>query len=226
MVSAVVVAAGASRRMGRDKLFLELDGIPVVVRSLLALERTPSVSEVIVVTREELFGQYEQWKNDYRLEKLSRIVAGGETRQQSVLNGIRVVSEASDYLAIHDGARPLVDPEDIEQVIRDAERHGAATLGVPVKDTVKVVNSDGTIEATPDRSTLYLTQTPQVFRRSLYLEGVAAAGRDGKDFTDDCQLAEYAGYPVHMTVGSYTNIKLTTEDDLRSAEAFLRGTEK
>ena len=107
-------------------------------------------------------------------------------------------------------------------MLADAERFGAATLGVPVKDTIKVVSPDGMITATPDRSSLYLTQTPQVFRREVYLQGIEAARRSGLDFTDDCQLVEYAGHRVYMTCGSYRNIKLTTEDDLAIANAFLR----
>ena len=209
MVSAIVVAAGRSTRMGMNKLFLKIGGVPAVVRSMLAFETAPSVEEMIVVTRAEYREQFAVW-----------ITLGGDTRQQSVLAGVRAASEQACYFAVHDGARPFVDPHDIEQVIADAKEHGAATLGVPVKDTIKVVAGDGFIEQTPDRSLLFITQTPQVFRRAVYLEGIRAAERDGMDFTDDCQLVEHAGNRVYMTKGSYRNIKLTTGDDLAVAQAF------
>ncbi len=208
--------------MGVDKLLLEFGGVPVVVRSIRALEQVEEIGEVVVVTREERLAQYRQLKETFALKKVTRIVAGGETRQQSVLEGVRAADPSAEYVAIHDGARPFVSPEEITRVLADAERFGAATLGVPVKDTVKVVSPDGMITATPDRSSLYLTQTPQVFRREVYLQGIEAARRSGLDFTDDCQLVEYAGHRVYMTCGSYRNIKLTTEDDLAIANAFLR----
>ncbi len=208
--------------MGVDKLLLEFGGVPVVVRSIRALEQVKEIGEVVVVTREERLAQYRQLKETFALKKVTRIVAGGETRQQSVLEGVRAADPSAEYVAIHDGARPFVSPEEITRVLADAERFGAATLGVPVKDTVKVVSPDGMITATPDRSSLYLTQTPQVFRREVYLQGIEAARRSGLDFTDDCQLVEYAGHRVYMTCGSYRNIKLTTEDDLAIANAFLR----
>ncbi len=208
--------------MGVDKLLLEFGGVPVVVRSIRALEQVKEIGEVVVVTREERLAQYRQLKETFALKKVTRIVAGGETRQQSVLEGVRAADPSAEYVAIHDGARPFVSPEEITRVLADAERFGAATLGVPVKDTVKVVSPDGMITATPDRSSLYLTQTPQVFRREVYLQGIEAARRSGLDFTDDCQLVEHAGHRVYMACGSYRNIKLTTEDDLAIANAFLR----
>ena len=220
MVSAIVVAAGRSTRMGMNKLFLKIGGVPAVVRSMLAFETAPSVEEMSVVTRAEYREQFAVWKEEYGVGKLTAITLGGDTRQQSVLAGVRAASEQACYFAVHDGARPFVDPHDIEQVIADAKEHGAATLGVPVKDTIKVVAGDGFIEQTPDRSLLFITQTPQVFRRAVYLEGIRAAERDGMDFTDDCQLVEHAGNRVYMTKGSYRNIKLTTGDDLAVAQAF------
>ena len=223
MVSAIIVAAGGSTRMGINKLFLRVGEIPAVVRGLLAFESAPSVEETVVVTKPEYQEQYRIWQKEYSLQKLGAVTVGGTTRQQSVLAGIMAASEASGYFAIHDGARPFIDPHDIERVIRDAQRYGAATLGVPVKDTIKVVAEDGFIERTPDRNHLFSTQTPQVFRRAVYLEGVEAARRDGLDFTDDCQLVEHAGYRVYMTQGDYQNIKLTTKDDLLVARAFAKG---
>ena len=226
MVTAVVVAAGGSTRMGVNKLFLPIGGIPAVVRSLLAFEASPSVVETVVVAPPESWETYYAWKEKYQLRKLKTVVAGGSTRQQSVLAGIAAAGEDSEFFAIHDGARPFVDPKDIERVIADARRYGGATLGVSVKDTIKVVSEEGFIEHTPDRSTLFATQTPQVFRKDVYEAGICAAKRDGLEFTDDCQLVEYAGHRVFMTCGDYKNIKLTTKDDILVADAFARGEEE
>lgn len=226
MVSAVIVAAGSSTRMGVDKLFLEIGGIPAVVRTLLAFEAAPSVLETVVVTKPGNLETYLRWKEEYSLQKLRQAVPGRETRQKSVLSGIAAVSEESKLLAIHDGARPFVDPRDIERVIRDAVHYGAATLGVPAKETIKVVSEEGFIEHTPNRQTLYITQTPQVFRREIYEKGIQAAERNNLEFTDDCQLVEYAGYRVFMTEGSYRNIKLTTKDDILMATVLAEGDKK
>jgi 2-C-methyl-D-erythritol 4-phosphate cytidylyltransferase len=223
MVSAIIVAAGSSSRMGINKLAVEIGGIPVAVRSILAFESSPSVDEIIVVIREEDRALFEDWMKKYPSGKLKAFVKGGATRQQSVLSGISAASSGTDYYAIHDAARPFVAPPDIERVIADAKRYGAATLGVLTKDTIKAVSENGFIANTPDRSILYLTQTPQVFEKKQYLKAVDAALKMGLEFTDDCQLIENNGGRVYMTKGSYRNFKLTTGDDLLTAQAFAEG---
>ena len=155
------------------------------------------------------------------ITKLKECTTGGATRQESVINGIRCISKGIQLVAIHDGARPLVKPEHIEKVIKDASVFGGATLGVPVKDTIKTVDG-GLIIDTPPRSSLYITQTPQIFKRDLYFEGVDFALEHGLDFTDDCQLVEAIGGKVAMTVGDYTNIKITTPEDIKLAEVLLK----
>ena len=125
-----------------------------------------------------------------------------------------------NIIAVHDAARPFITPEEIETVCADAEKYGAATLAVPVKDTIKVAAADGTVCATPERSTLRAIQTPQVFRLSLYKEALCLAKNAGKQYTDDCQLIEAAGGKVYLTPGDYKNIKITTPEDLLVAEAF------
>ena len=155
-----------------------------------------------------------------QLKKCSAIVPGGATRQESVLNGVRAASKETKLFAIHDGARPLVKPEHIAAVIHDAEVFGGATLGVPVKDTIKVVN-DGLIVDTPYRPNLYSTQTPQVFQKRIYFEAVDFALEHHLDFTDDCQLAEAINCKVYMTVGDYTNLKITTPEDIFIARMLL-----
>ena len=140
--------------------------------------------------------------------------------KKSVLEGLKKVSKDTQYIAIHDGARPLVKPEHIRKVIKDARVFGGATLGVPVKDTIKMVD-DGLITDTPPRASLYITQTPQVFRKRLYFEAVDFATEHGLDFTDDCQLVEAINCRVCMTTGDYTNIKITTPEDRAIAEVLL-----
>lgn len=225
-VSAIIVSGGNSTRMGKNKQLICLNGMETIARSIRAFENTDEVSEIVVVTRREDLEPVNQICHSYHFQKVLAIVCGGASRQQSVLNGIEAASPNAEYYAIHDGARPLVLEQDIHRVIEDAVRYGAASLGVPVKDTIKQVSDRGMVEQTLDRSTLYITQTPQVFERSLYLRGVAFAKERHLEFTDDCQLAEMIGVPVYMTKGSYTNIKLTTPEDVALAQMWIGGIEK
>ena len=183
-------------------------------------EKMPEDQKYIYYASGESIEKIKEYALEYGITKLSKVVSGGKTRQESVTNGVRVISDEAKFIAVHDGARPLVDPSDIERTIADARVFGGATLGVPVKDTIKIV-SDGLITDTPPRSSLYITQTPQVFKRSVYMRGIEFASRNYLDFTDDCQLAEAIGVKVCMTTGNYKNIKITTPEDASVAEALL-----
>ena len=218
-ISAVIVAAGRSTRMGRPKLLIPLCGTPVLTHTLKAFDRS-CVDEIIVVASEDTVPLFE--KEAALLTTPCRFVTGGETRQESVANGVAAVDKRCELIAVADGARPLVTPEDIDRVIAVAEETGAAALGVRVKDTIKVADTANVITATPDRSSLWQVQTPQVFSAPLYREAMAAATADGKDFTDDCQLAEYIGAEVTLVEGSYENIKITTPDDITAATAIIQ----
>lgn len=219
--SAILVCAGNATRMGGvNKILMPLGDSNVVGRSMLAFEQSPDIIEIIVVTKPENNAAIEETARSLGITKLTHITEGGETRQKSVMQGLRLVSKESQYIAIHDGARPLVRPEHIARVIKDASVFGGATLGVPVKDTIKVVD-DGLITDTPHRPSLWITQTPQVFRKRLYFEAVDFAEEHGLDFTDDCQLVEAIGGKVYMTRGDYTNIKITTPEDRAIAEVLL-----
>ena len=219
--SVIIVSAGSSTRMqGQNKQLALVCGIPVAARSMMAFEKCESVAEIIVVTRTEDIETMQQLAEQHRITKLSCVVPGGNTRQESVLNGVRKISDDTKMIAVHDGARPLVTRENIERTIADARIFSGAVIGVPVKDTIKTV-SDGLITDTPPRSSLYITQTPQVFKRSVYLRAVEFASRNHLDFTDDCQLAEAIGVKVCMTTGDYKNIKITTPEDIAIAEAIL-----
>ena len=222
-VSAIIVAAGQSRRMGGDtsKQFILIDGVPVIVRTLKAFEIAERIREVVIAARQEDIPQMYALIQDYEITKVKQIITGGETRQESVFHAIAQVDEQADFLAIHDGARPLIRPQEIDLAVSAAMEHGAAALGVPVKDTVKRVDADGKIVDTPDRSMLWAVQTPQVFSRALYLRAAEQAGEDAAQLTDDCQLIEAINCKVYMTEGDYTNIKITTPEDIAIAEILL-----
>lgn len=219
--SAVIVCAGNSSRMGGvNKILLPLDDRLVIGQTLKAFEETPEIREIVIVCRESDMPEIEAEAQRTGITKLKKCVAGGNTRQESVINGIRCISQETELIAVHDGARPLVKPEFISKTIKDAQIFGGAALGVPVKDTIKVVDS-GLVVDTPPRKNLYITQTPQIFKRGIYFEGVDFALEHGLDFTDDCQLAEALGCKVYMTEGDYTNIKITTPEDIKIAETLL-----
>ena len=220
-VTAVIVAAGNSTRMGGvNKQFLLIDGVPVLIRTLLAFSQSDMIDEIIVAAREEDIPKMFTMIKEYKVLKVTDIVKGGKTRQESVFNAIRRSSPLSEYFAIHDGARPLVTEKIIEDTVCEAFSTGAAATGVRVKDTVKVVNENGFITATPDRNYLWAVHTPQVFERRLYLSAIDNV-LNSEMFTDDCKLLEEYGAEVKMVEGSYENIKITTPEDTDIAQAIL-----
>lgn len=222
----LLVCAGSAARMGGINKILHPLGSSTVLRVCIGrFCRCEEIAEIVVVCRpadRPLF-QQEIAAADFPLPV--RFADGGATRQESVRNGFAALSADCPFVAIHDGARPLVQPADIARVIADARKSNAATLGVPVKDTIKTVQN-GVITDTPDRALLYQTQTPQVFSRTLYEKAMALAAAQGKDYTDDCQLVEALGQRVTMTTGDYANLKLTTPEDFAIAEALLKRQEE
>lgn len=220
-VTAIVVAAGNSTRMGGvNKQFLLIDGVPVLIRSLLAFSKSPIIDEIVVAAREEDISRMYAMIKDYGVEKVKEIVRGGETRQQSVFNAIGVCSAESEYFAIHDGARPLVTEEEIYATVTAAFKNKAASTAVRVKDTIKLADDNGIIVSTPDRAKLWAVQTPQVFEKELYLSAAESVS-GSESFTDDCKLIEEYGRNVVLVEGSYDNIKITTQGDIALAEAII-----
>lgn len=216
--AAVIVAAGsASRMQGQDKIVAPLAGEPVLCRTLAAFEATPVVQEIVVVTREDRLEEISALAS--RFSKVRLVVPGGETRTESVRNGVLAVSDKTVTVAVHDGARPLITPEIINTTIRKAEKFGAAAPAIPVKDTIKV-SADGSVQDTPDRSKLFAVQTPQCFDRDLLLAALEHAAEKELPVTDDCSAVEALGMKVILTGGSEENLKITTPLDLELAEVI------
>lgn len=220
---AVLLAAGNSTRMGgsRSKVLEELGGRPALCRSLEVLDRCPLIGEICLVCRDRDRGDMLPLTSG--LATPVQVVPGGAQRQDSVEQGVEALTGPWEYVAIHDGARPLVTDEVLAAVCRDAMAHGAATAAVPSKDTCKLVDEAGFVAATPARDRLWAVQTPQAFSLALYREALGKARAAGQSYTDDCQLIEAAGGSVKLTMGDYRNIKLTTPEDLLAARAYLGG---
>ena len=220
---AVLLAAGNSTRMGgsRSKVLEELGGRPALCRSLEVLDRCPLIGEICLVCREQ--DRADMLPLTSGLNTPVRVVPGGAQRQDSVEQGVEALTGPWEYVAIHDGARPLVTEEVLAAVCRDAMAHGAATAAVPSKDTCKLADGAGFVAATPARDRLWAVQTPQAFSLALYREALEKARAAGQSYTDDCQLIEAAGGSVKLTMGDYRNIKLTTPEDLLAARAYLGG---
>lgn len=217
----LVMAAGRSTRMGEPKQHMILAGRPVLIHTLQAMQDTPAVSGIILVTRPEDTESFSAMAVRAGITKLLAVVPGGSTRQQSVAEGLKALPPDTALVGIHDGARPLITPAVIAEVIAAAACSGAAAAAVPVNDTLKRADDDGFVQDTPDRRGLWRVQTPQVFARAPFCAAMAAAEAAGEDYTDDCQLMEHAGYPVRLVKGSPTNIKLTDPQDVPLVCALL-----
>ncbi len=221
--SAIIVAGGSSLRMGGDttKQMMTLADIPIVVHTLLAFENCSRISEIIVVAKEDEIPTYNVFAQKYGITKLTKTVKGGKTRQESALHGFDATSPKADFVAIHDAARCLITPEDIEKVLDAAIKYGAASASQSVVDTVKIVDSKGFTVRTEDRNCVKLAQTPQIFSRNLYCAAAYTARDEGCEATDDNMLCERIGYNVKMVECSQDNIKITFSDDIRKAEKIL-----
>ena len=220
--TAIIVAAGDSTRMGYklSKQLIPLCGRPAIEYTLRAFQDCDMIDEIDIVTRPQDINDVAQIA--FQFKKVMGIISGGADRAESVRKGIRNTSKRTTHYVIHDGARVMITPDEICRVLNVAFETGAATLGTPVIDTIKVVGEEGDILSTPDRSTLWAVQTPQVFERDLYLRAIDYAVEHNLSVTDDCSLVEALGVPVRIVRGEYTNIKLTTPSDVVIAEALLK----
>lgn len=220
--SVVIVAAGNATRMGCNKILLPLNGIPVLVYTMQAFQNVEAIREIIVVTQESDITPVWGLCRDFHISKVKRIIRGGDSRSQSSYLGIMETDPTADLIAIHDGARPLITADIIQNTLEAAAKYHAAAPAVAVKDTIKRVEN-GMITATVDRSELFAVQTPQVFDAALIKAALKKAFDNGEELTDDCMAVENLGGQVKLTDGSYDNIKLTTFSDVIVAETILRG---
>jgi len=222
---AIIVSAGKGQRFmeGRKKQFFLLADKPILTHTLDKFESCPLIDSILLVVGQEDMDYCLKEiieKNKYR--KISQIVPGGKRRQDSVKNGMDALSRDANIVVIHDGVRPFVTREMIEDSIHSAQRFGAVVMAMPVKETIKMANADGTVLKTLDRESLWQIQTPQTFQAHVIKEAYQKATENGFVGTDDASLVERLGMKVHILPGSYTNIKITTPEDLILANLFLR----
>ena len=221
--AALVPAAGRSRRMGgTDKLTALLGGEPVLHRTLWALDNARLVDEIVVAASPDRLEEIAALCVRAGVKKPLHVVEGGESRAQSVLMAALAASDRCELLAVHDGARPLIRGEQVDDMVRLGQKTYAAAPALPVTDTVKVADTAGVVQSTPDRSSLYAVQTPQVFQANLLKAALQSAVEANAEITDDCSAVERLGKTVYLAPGWRENIKITTQEDLMLAETFLR----
>lgn len=226
--SAVILAAGNGTRMNDDraKQFIEIRGLPIVVRSALAFEQSQEIHEIVVVTRAADVEGCAKILRNHGITKLTKVIAGGSTRQESAKLGFDAVNPACDFVAIHDAARCLITPDNIEAVMETAYVNGAASCANRIVDTIKRTNGANTITETIDRENTWLVQTPQVFMADMYRAAAYMAVKDHITATDDCMLCERLGFSVKLVDTGRFNIKVTYPEDVIIAEMILDIREK
>lgn len=226
-VTVVIAAAGASRRMGgENKQLILLDGVPVLGRTLLAFQQSPYIREIILAAAEEHMAEYAALGRQLKIDKLTRVIRGGESRLESVYRAACEAAAECEYLAVHDGARPLVSQQVIENVCKAAFLYSAAGTGIPVTDTIKRIDREGRALATVDRESLRAMQTPQMAEKPLLLAALQSALEAGAETTDELAALERMGMRPVIVPGDRENIKLTTPTDVLVANAILAGREQ
>jgi len=223
--SAIIVAAGKGRRMGKDynKQYIILGDKPIVAHTIEVFEQNSLIDEIIlVVGKDEIALVKQDVIEKYNFKKVVSIIEGGDQRQDSVYNGLRAVNNECDIVLVHDGARPFVTDNIIEEGINVVNEAGACIAAVPVKDTIKVVNANMDVVNTPARETLWAIQTPQVFKYKLLMNAYEKLQNSDIKATDDAMLIEALGHTVKIINGSYENIKITTPEDLIVGEGILK----
>lgn len=226
-VGVIIAAAGSGTRMKQEqnKVLLPLLGIPILIRSIKKFTDQAWVDEIIVVVRKDDYTDIESLLNLWGVN-VTKIVVGGNRRQDSIHNGLKQLSTDTDWVFVHDAARPLVEERILIDVYEQVQSSLAVGVGVPVKDTIKVVDSSNEVKATPDRSQLWAIQTPQMFSYALISQAYHEAELHGWEGTDDCSLVEKLGHPVKLIEGSYSNLKITTPEDLQIASVLLESRTK
>jgi len=221
MLTAIIVAAGGSRRMGFDKLFATIVGRPVIAHTIGAFERAGSVGDIIVIGREGRLDEIKAIVRDENFKKVRSIVPGGKHRQDSVRAGLDHLAAGAKYVAVHDAARPLITPEQIECVLEQCRMHAAASLAEPISDTLKYADSEFFVTGPVDRHQLYAMQTPQVFERTLIEDAYRAVYAENVSVTDEVSAVERLGRKVILVPNKDLNFKITYPRDLNLAEFVL-----
>jgi len=219
MLTAVIVAAGSSKRLGSDKLMAPIAGKKVIRHTIEAFENTKSVTGIVIVARADRVKEFEGLV--ISLNKIEAVIPGGEHRHDSVAAGLKSLSAAARYVAVHDGARPLITPTQIEQVFEQARTHAAASLAEPVRDTLKRADNDLIVRESIERRGVYAMQTPQIFERKLLEQAYQQVAESGKIVTDEVSAVELLGQKVVLVPNPDVNFKITFERDLQLAEAVL-----
>ena len=221
MTAAIIVAAGSGSRMGFDKLLARLGGSPVILHTLRAFQACPDIDEIVLVTSQDRADVIRRLADDMALSKLRAFVPGGAERQLSVWAGLSALPADCDYVAVHDGARPLIHPSQISRCVARARGTGAAASARPVSETLKRVDEAGRVSGSVDRANLWVMETPQVFARSILAECYEAVIRDGVVVTDEVSALERLGHPVWLVDNPTPNPKITWPADLAMAERLL-----
>jgi 2-C-methyl-D-erythritol 4-phosphate cytidylyltransferase len=221
MLSAIIVAAGSSQRMGFDKLFAPLGGTSVIAQTVGAFDQATCVDEIVLVGREDRLPNLRELVRQAGAKKVRHIVPGGKHRQDSVLAGLNHVASQTDYVAVHDAARPLITSVQIEHLLEACRAHGAAVLAEPITDTVKRGDEEGFVNGGVDRAGLYAMQTPQLFSRDLLVRAYQRVVAEGLSVTDEVSAVEYLGAKVRLITNDEFNIKITYPRDLVLAEFLL-----
>ena len=224
MNGVVIVAAGTGSRMnmGINKQFIKLEGKEIIAYTIEKFYNNSNIEDIVVVVKEDESEFFKKEILDKYNFKNVKIAYGGKDRQDSVYNGLKLLDEKCDVVLIHDGARPFVSDKIIDKSIEEAKEHKAIVVGVPVKDTIKVIDNDKNIVDTPNRSVLWAVQTPQTFDYNILIDAYKDAFKNKFYGTDDAMLVERIGYKVKMLEGSYNNIKITTQEDLNIGSQILR----
>lgn len=224
MNGVVIVAAGTGSRMNRgiNKQFIKLEGKEIIAYTIEKFYNNSNIEDIVVVVKEDESEFFKKEILDKYNFKNVKIAYGGKERQDSVYNGLKLLDEKCDVVLIHDGARPFVSDKIIDKSIEEAKEHKAIVVGVPVKDTIKVIDNDKNIVDTPNRSVLWAVQTPQTFDYNILIDAYKDAFKNKFYGTDDAMLVERIGYKVKMLEGSYNNIKITTQEDLNIGSQILR----
>ena len=223
-ISAVILAAGSGTRMNSaiTKQWLELNGRPLFVHSLTQFQLCPKIKEIILCVKAEEKELFDGVKETYGITKLKAVVTGGNTRADSALCGFKMISDKTTHVAIHDAARCLITPGMISEVIANAVRYGSATAACRATDTIKTATEDGLILSTPERKTVWQAQTPQIFETEIYRASAYLALDKKLTVTDDCSMAENAGFKIKLVDCGKENLKITEPIDLYFAEAILK----